>query len=53
MRSKLQYPSFKFDNISKFQNVVSDRTLPPPHLPHTHMRARERHYDALCTKIDM
>ena len=39
MRSKLQYPSFKFDNISKFQNVVSDRTLPPRTFP-THTCAR-------------
>ena len=32
----------KFDKISEFQNIISDR---PPN--------RQRHYDALRTKIDM
>ena len=37
--------TLKFENFSEFQNVIIDK----PMLPTT----RERHYDALRTKIDM
>ena len=40
------YCSFKFDNFSQFQNVISDST--PPLTPN-----RERHHYSLLTKVDM